>query len=289
MVVSPIGLPVFSLSAATNSSARDSSASAILSSARWRSDGVVRPHVSKAVGRGAVGGVQVGGAGDRRGRVGLPGGRVDHLAGGPVGGIGELPVDEVAQHPQFRAHVLPLSGRAANLVVRRGWLMAPSIPCAPASSARVSGAVGRRHPRRANISVDPRAAPSGDDRSVMAKPTGRSGTMSRPPHVPGGRPWPTKPVREDSQRRQPAESRPEGQVPVTPRRQVGVRRRAGTEEAGRPGTQCAPGRTRRRGRRHVQPQGHQDVPAQVRLREGTPGPAVAATSRSARQRSGTDR
>ena len=42
------GLPVFSDSTRTNSSARDSSASAILSSALCRSVGVVSPHSSKA-------------------------------------------------------------------------------------------------------------------------------------------------------------------------------------------------------------------------------------------------
>ena len=49
LIVSAIGLPVFWLSTATNSSARDSSASAILSRARCRSDGVVSRHDSKAV------------------------------------------------------------------------------------------------------------------------------------------------------------------------------------------------------------------------------------------------
>ncbi len=46
--VRPSGLPVFSLSTRTNSSARASMASAIRSIARWRSDGVESRQVSKA-------------------------------------------------------------------------------------------------------------------------------------------------------------------------------------------------------------------------------------------------
>ena len=46
--VSARGLPVFSTSAATNSSARDSIASAKRSSASWRSAGVESRHSSKA-------------------------------------------------------------------------------------------------------------------------------------------------------------------------------------------------------------------------------------------------
>ena len=48
-MVSPNGLPVFSDSARTISSARSSMASAILSMAICRSEGVVSRHVSKAL------------------------------------------------------------------------------------------------------------------------------------------------------------------------------------------------------------------------------------------------
>ncbi len=46
--VRPIGLPVFSHSAAMRSSARSSNASAIFSRAFWRSDGVVSRQAGKA-------------------------------------------------------------------------------------------------------------------------------------------------------------------------------------------------------------------------------------------------
>ena len=49
VLVNPSGLPVFSLSTATNSSARFSIASASLSSASWRSAGVESRQVSNAV------------------------------------------------------------------------------------------------------------------------------------------------------------------------------------------------------------------------------------------------
>ena len=48
-MVKPIGLPVSRDSTSTNSRDRDSSASAILSSTFWRSDGVASRQVSKAV------------------------------------------------------------------------------------------------------------------------------------------------------------------------------------------------------------------------------------------------
>src|SRR5262249_38291592 len=54
LIVSPMGLPVLRLSTATKSAARDSSASAILRSARWRSDGVVSRHVSKAAAAASI-------------------------------------------------------------------------------------------------------------------------------------------------------------------------------------------------------------------------------------------
>ena len=58
--VSPSGLPVFSDSAATRSSARSSKASAIFSSAFWRSAGVMSRQAGKR-GRGRVhGGIDVG-------------------------------------------------------------------------------------------------------------------------------------------------------------------------------------------------------------------------------------
>ena len=47
-VVTAIGLPVFCDSRATSSSAFASMTSAILRRARWRSDGVLSRHVSKA-------------------------------------------------------------------------------------------------------------------------------------------------------------------------------------------------------------------------------------------------
>ena len=48
-MVNPIGLPVSLDSTSTNSRERFSSASAMLSSAFWRSDGVASLHVSKAL------------------------------------------------------------------------------------------------------------------------------------------------------------------------------------------------------------------------------------------------
>ena len=59
LAVSAKGLPVFCASSLTSSSARASMASAILSSACWRSLGVVWPHVSKARGGRGVGAVDV--------------------------------------------------------------------------------------------------------------------------------------------------------------------------------------------------------------------------------------
>lgn len=52
--VSPIGLPVFSDSAAIRSSARSSKASAILSRARWRSAGVASRQAGNAAAAAAI-------------------------------------------------------------------------------------------------------------------------------------------------------------------------------------------------------------------------------------------
>ena len=76
--VSPIGLPVFSDSAAISSSARASNASAIFSRAFWRSAGRrVAPGGEGGRGGGHRG-VDVRRAGERRGGVDLAGRRVDH-------------------------------------------------------------------------------------------------------------------------------------------------------------------------------------------------------------------
>ena len=72
-VVSAIGLPVFSDSAATKSAARASSASAIRSSARLRSDGVASRQPSNASAGRATAASTSAGAGDRHGRERLAG------------------------------------------------------------------------------------------------------------------------------------------------------------------------------------------------------------------------
>ena len=93
--VSAIGFPVFSLSSAIRSAALASTASAIRYSARLRSLGVESFHSSKAAAAARHGGVDVGRGGQRRGGVGLTGGRVDDVRRLPVGRIELLAVDEV--------------------------------------------------------------------------------------------------------------------------------------------------------------------------------------------------
>ncbi|GAA3042763.1 hypothetical protein GCM10020000_22300 [Streptomyces olivoverticillatus] len=61
---------------------------------------------------GGHGGVDVGGPGQRSGGIRLARGRIDHLRGPPVGGVPELPVDEIAQTTQFGGHVPPLLSRS---------------------------------------------------------------------------------------------------------------------------------------------------------------------------------
>ena len=75
LAVSAHGLPVFCASSRTSSSARASMASAICSSARWRSLGVVSRQRLERLRRGGVGPVDVLGAGDRRLGDDLPGAR----------------------------------------------------------------------------------------------------------------------------------------------------------------------------------------------------------------------
>ena len=80
-----VGLPQFSTSSAISSSARASTASAMRNSASERSLGVrVAPGLVGG-GRGLHGGVDVGLARQRRRRVLLAGGRVDHRGGATVG------------------------------------------------------------------------------------------------------------------------------------------------------------------------------------------------------------
>ena len=69
------------------------------------------PPALERVGRGLHGGVHVLAAGYRRVRVNLAGTRIDHIAGAPIAGVGELAVDEVLQRavchlePSIRRHV----------------------------------------------------------------------------------------------------------------------------------------------------------------------------------------
>src|ERR1022692_4645580 len=115
-LVSPTGLPVFSDSAATNSSARASMASAIRSSARLRSAGVVSRQASfrrsgvppGLEGRrgGGEGSVDIGGLGDRRRGERLAGARVDQLSRPAGRGVGPLAADEVTQIFHLKDSVL---------------------------------------------------------------------------------------------------------------------------------------------------------------------------------------
>ncbi len=78
-MVSPIGLPVFADSTATNSSARASSASAILSSAFCRSDGVVRLQIAERL-RGRPNAASTSAAPDTGAvAIGLAGRRIDDV------------------------------------------------------------------------------------------------------------------------------------------------------------------------------------------------------------------
>ena len=86
-MVSPKGLPVFSDSARTISSARSSMASAILNMASCRSEGVVSRHVSKALSaapnaRSTSSSLGEGRLGERLAR-----GRVHQVVGPAVGGV----------------------------------------------------------------------------------------------------------------------------------------------------------------------------------------------------------
>ncbi|CAM5737515.1 hypothetical protein SALBM311S_09323 [Streptomyces alboniger] len=105
--VSPIGLPVFSTSAAMSSSARSSNASAIFRRAFWRSAGVVSRQAGKAAAAAGHRGVHVRLSGQRRGRVRLARRGVDHFSGPSVDGVPELSVDVVAQTTQLGAHCRP--------------------------------------------------------------------------------------------------------------------------------------------------------------------------------------
>ena len=106
-MVSWKGLPVFSDSARTRSSARASRASAIRMSARLRSEGVVRCQEVKASAATAQGVVDVGRPRDGGLGEGLAGAGVDQGCGGPVLGVAVGAPDEVLQ----RAHAAPLLTR----------------------------------------------------------------------------------------------------------------------------------------------------------------------------------
>ena len=107
--VSPIGLPVFSHSAAISSSARSSKRvrdlqQGLLALGRaW-----CRARPGKAAAAAAMAASTSACAGQRRGGVRLAGRGVDHLGGPPVGGVPELPVDVVAQTTQLGGHCAPL-------------------------------------------------------------------------------------------------------------------------------------------------------------------------------------
>ena len=96
-IVSETGLPVFSLSIATSSSAFSSITSASLSSAFCRSLGVRPAPLLERLARGLEGLVDVVGVGVRRGRVDLAGRRVDDVHQGARGGRLDLPVDDVVE------------------------------------------------------------------------------------------------------------------------------------------------------------------------------------------------
>ena len=102
-MVSWKGLPVFSHSARTRSSARASRASAMRMRARLRSDGVVRRQDVKASRRHAQGVVDVGGPRDGCLGEGLTRAGVDEGCAGPVLGVEVGAPDEVLQ----LAHAAP--------------------------------------------------------------------------------------------------------------------------------------------------------------------------------------
>ena len=83
-MVTATGLPVFSHSTRTRSSARASKASAMRNRARLRSDGVASRHPGKAVGRRGHGRIDVLGPGHRGLEVLLAGARVDQHGRGAV-------------------------------------------------------------------------------------------------------------------------------------------------------------------------------------------------------------
>ena len=107
-MVRETGLPVFSLSIATSSSAFSSITSASLSSARCRSLGVDQRHFSNAVAGGLEGLVDVVRVGVRRGRVDLARGRVDDVHHRARRGGLDLAVDDVVEDLLLR-HVHPPS------------------------------------------------------------------------------------------------------------------------------------------------------------------------------------
>ena len=104
-MVSWNGLPVFSHSARTRSSARASSASAMRISARLRSDGVVRRQEVKASAAARSAPVDVGRTGDGRLGERLAGARVDQRCRRTVLGVSVGPSDEVLQP----AHAAPFT------------------------------------------------------------------------------------------------------------------------------------------------------------------------------------
>ena len=108
------GLPVFSHSARTSSSARASMASAIRSKARLRSDGVARFHAANAA-AAAPNARSTSRARHRRLGERLAGARVDDRRAWPSIGSDVLPPDEVAQPPHRRSR----SAHIAHCVASR--------------------------------------------------------------------------------------------------------------------------------------------------------------------------
>ncbi len=97
LIVIASGLPVFWLSTATNSSARDSIASAMRSSASWRVDGVESRHDSNAVGGRGHGSIDIGGTGDRGTREFLARGGIDQVGVAAILRFDVLAIDKVPQ------------------------------------------------------------------------------------------------------------------------------------------------------------------------------------------------
>ena len=108
LAVSARGLPVLRHSASRSSSVRASIASAILSSARWRSAGVVSRQPSNASAAAVMARSTSAATGDRSRGEHLAGARVDQVRVPAVGRLDVRPIHEVAQD-LLVAHGCPTS------------------------------------------------------------------------------------------------------------------------------------------------------------------------------------